>query len=85
MGCRHFCILRFNFDLLLDCVFSRFCYFQCGMCYNLQECLNGEFVRVGPNPKFSPVAGYHWYGLLSFKHFCADGSFIILVESRDKV
>jgi hypothetical protein len=30
----------------------------------LQECLNGEFVRVGPNPKFVPVAGYHWYGLL---------------------
>ena len=29
--------------------------------YVLQECLNGEFVRVGPNPKFTPVAGYHWY------------------------
>jgi len=28
---------------------------------HLQECLNGEFVRVGPNPKFVPVAGYHWY------------------------
>ncbi|KAF6168352.1 hypothetical protein GIB67_018192 [Kingdonia uniflora] len=25
------------------------------------ECLNGEFVRVGPNPKFAPVAGYHWF------------------------
>ncbi|KAF3437909.1 hypothetical protein FNV43_RR20665 [Rhamnella rubrinervis] len=25
----------------------------------LPECLNGEFVRVGPNPKFAPVAGYH--------------------------
>ncbi|GMN53613.1 hypothetical protein TIFTF001_022745 [Ficus carica] len=25
------------------------------------ECLNGEFVRVGPNPKFEPVAGYHWF------------------------
>ncbi|KAI6675883.1 hypothetical protein NL676_036679 [Syzygium grande] len=24
-------------------------------------CLNGEFVRVGPNPKFAPVAGYHWF------------------------
>ena len=23
--------------------------------------MNGEFVRVGPNPKFSHVAGYHWY------------------------
>nr|AAK00622.1 carotenoid cleavage dioxygenase 1 [Persea americana] len=21
----------------------------------------GEFVRVGPNPKFAPVAGYHWF------------------------
>ncbi|CAN0864678.1 Carotenoid 9,10(9',10')-cleavage dioxygenase 1 [Linum grandiflorum] len=27
----------------------------------LPECLNGEFVRVGPNPKFAPVAGYHWF------------------------
>ncbi|KAJ0439442.1 putative carotenoid oxygenase [Helianthus annuus] len=26
---------------------------------HLPECLNGEFVRVGPNPKFPPVAGYH--------------------------
>ncbi|XP_050283888.1 carotenoid 9,10(9',10')-cleavage dioxygenase 1-like isoform X2 [Quercus robur] len=26
---------------------------------HLPECLNGEFVRVGPNPKFTPVAGYH--------------------------
>lgn len=27
----------------------------------LPDCLNGEFVRVGPNPKFPPVAGYHWF------------------------
>ncbi|KAJ0010507.1 hypothetical protein Pint_33331 [Pistacia integerrima] len=27
----------------------------------LLECLNGEFIRVGPNSKFSPVAGYHWF------------------------
>ncbi|KAK7314248.1 hypothetical protein VNO77_39462 [Canavalia gladiata] len=27
----------------------------------LPDCLNGEFVRVGPNSKFSPVAGYHWF------------------------
>ncbi|KAJ0094766.1 hypothetical protein Patl1_17194 [Pistacia atlantica] len=27
----------------------------------LPECLNGEFIRVGPNSKFSPVAGYHWF------------------------
>ncbi|EXB32779.1 hypothetical protein L484_012509 [Morus notabilis] len=28
---------------------------------SLPECLNGEFVRVGPNPKLDPVAGYHWF------------------------
>ncbi|KAJ6834458.1 carotenoid 9,10(9',10')-cleavage dioxygenase [Iris pallida] len=28
---------------------------------HLPDCLNGEFVRVGPNPKFMPVAGYHWF------------------------
>ncbi|KAF9665712.1 hypothetical protein SADUNF_Sadunf16G0152200 [Salix dunnii] len=28
---------------------------------HLPECMNGEFVRVGPNPKFAPVAGYHWF------------------------
>ncbi|ESW05807.1 hypothetical protein PHAVU_011G211200 [Phaseolus vulgaris] len=28
---------------------------------HLPDCLNGEFVRVGPNPKFAPVAGYHWF------------------------
>ncbi|XP_042007666.1 carotenoid 9,10(9',10')-cleavage dioxygenase 1-like isoform X1 [Salvia splendens] len=28
---------------------------------HLPECLNGEFVRVGPNPRFAPVAGYHWF------------------------
>ncbi|XP_011087733.1 carotenoid 9,10(9',10')-cleavage dioxygenase 1-like [Sesamum indicum] len=28
---------------------------------HLPECLNGEFVRVGSNPKFAPVAGYHWF------------------------
>ncbi|CAL0310311.1 unnamed protein product [Lupinus luteus] len=27
----------------------------------LPDCLNGEFVRVGPNAKFAPVAGYHWF------------------------
>ncbi|KAF7137651.1 hypothetical protein RHSIM_Rhsim07G0056200 [Rhododendron simsii] len=34
-----------------------------------QESLNGEFVRVGPNSKFAPVAGYHWFdgdGCVSF-------------------
>ncbi|KAK4759448.1 hypothetical protein SAY87_022579 [Trapa incisa] len=28
---------------------------------HLPECLNGEFMRVDPNPKFAPVAGYHWF------------------------
>ncbi|BBN17239.1 carotenoid 9,10(9',10')-cleavage dioxygenase 1 [Marchantia polymorpha subsp. ruderalis] len=27
----------------------------------LPECLSGEFVRVGPNPKLKPVANYHWF------------------------
>uniref|UniRef100_A0A0D3DVJ9 Carotenoid oxygenase n=2 Tax=Brassica oleracea var. oleracea TaxID=109376 RepID=A0A0D3DVJ9_BRAOL len=27
----------------------------------LPECLNGIFRRVGPNPKFDPLAGYHWF------------------------
>ncbi|PKI33428.1 hypothetical protein CRG98_046191, partial [Punica granatum] len=26
---------------------------------HLPDCLNGEFVRVGPNAKFAPIAGYH--------------------------
>ncbi|KAH1222980.1 Carotenoid 9,10(9',10')-cleavage dioxygenase 1 [Glycine max] len=30
----------------------------------VMDCLNGEFVRVGPNPKFSPVAGYHCLSVL---------------------
>lgn len=34
-----------------------------------QDCLNGEFVRVGPNPKFAPVAGYHWYFILFMTYF----------------
>lgn len=54
---------------ILGCIF--FFWFSClwcGMYYNWQECLNGEFVRVGPNPKFSPVAGYHWYILFNFIH-----------------
>ncbi|KAJ6834431.1 carotenoid 9,10(9',10')-cleavage dioxygenase [Iris pallida] len=28
---------------------------------HLPECLNGEFLKVGPNPKFMPVAGYLWF------------------------
>ncbi|MCO5578697.1 hypothetical protein L7F22_032542 [Adiantum nelumboides] len=27
----------------------------------LPSCMNGEFVRIGPNPKYKPVAGYHWF------------------------
>ncbi|KAF8398390.1 hypothetical protein HHK36_017317 [Tetracentron sinense] len=46
--------------------------------FPLQECLNGEFLRVGPNPKFAPVAGYHWYcgtyiPYLCFELFDGDG------------
>ncbi|PKI31600.1 hypothetical protein CRG98_047982 [Punica granatum] len=28
---------------------------------HLPECLNGQFLRVGPNSKFAPEAGYHWF------------------------
>ncbi|GMH18223.1 hypothetical protein Nepgr_020064 [Nepenthes gracilis] len=28
---------------------------------HLPECLNGEFVMIASNPKFAPVAGYHWF------------------------
>lgn len=28
---------------------------------SIPECMNGEFVRVGPNPRFKPVSGYHWF------------------------
>ncbi|XP_031373616.1 carotenoid 9,10(9',10')-cleavage dioxygenase 1-like isoform X1 [Punica granatum] len=28
---------------------------------HLPDCLNGEFVRVGPNAKFAPIAGYHLF------------------------
>ncbi|KAH0981557.1 hypothetical protein GBA52_008734 [Prunus armeniaca] len=38
---------------------------------SLPECLNGEFVRVGPNPKFAPVAGYHWYHCFIYLTFCS--------------
>jgi hypothetical protein len=49
--------------------FSLFCAFyhlgngnvsSCAIVYFPQECLNGEFVRVGTNPKFEPIASYHW-------------------------
>ncbi|KAG0604369.1 hypothetical protein M758_10G166800 [Ceratodon purpureus] len=28
---------------------------------SIPDCMNGEFVRVGPNPRFKPVSGYHWF------------------------
>ena len=28
---------------------------------NLPTCLNGQFLRNGPNPKFYPVGNYHWF------------------------
>lgn len=27
---------------------------------SIPACMNGEFLRIGPNPKFVPVGGYHW-------------------------
>jgi len=26
----------------------------------IPACLNGQFLRNGPNPKFQPAGGYHW-------------------------
>lgn len=68
MSCRHNYILRVNVILVYNWVviFPDFAASNVE-CIITQECLNGEFVRVGPNPKFSPVAGYHWYGLLNLK------------------
>lgn len=28
---------------------------------SIPECLNGEFMRVGPNPRYLPLGGYHWF------------------------
>ncbi|CAK9212803.1 unnamed protein product [Sphagnum troendelagicum] len=28
---------------------------------SIPECLNGQFMQVVPNPRFSPVADYHWF------------------------
>lgn len=28
---------------------------------SIPACMNGEFLRVGPNPQFEPVRGYHWF------------------------
>jgi len=33
--------------------------FSCPFLFS-KECLNGEFVQVVPNPRFSPVSEYHW-------------------------
>jgi len=27
----------------------------------LPEALHGEFARNGPNPRFTPTNGYHWF------------------------
>ncbi|EOA34535.1 hypothetical protein CARUB_v10022080mg, partial [Capsella rubella] len=32
----------------------------------LPGCLNGEFLRIGPNPKFVPLAGYHWHSFMDY-------------------
>lgn len=46
-------IIYFSWMKVSDCLFVYY-----------QECLNGEFLRVGPNPKFDPVTGYLWHVLL---------------------
>lgn len=43
----------------------------------IPEDLRGEFVRNGPNPKFIPKGGYHWFdgdGMLHGVRFQPDGS-----------
>ncbi|CAN0275331.1 unnamed protein product [Ascophyllum nodosum] len=34
---------------------------ECEVVGELPEALNGEFARNGPNPRFKPKAGYHWF------------------------
>lgn len=56
----------FQWELLLySSIISPGVYLELVWSSLIQECLNGEFVRVGPNPKFDPVAGYHWHVLFS--------------------
>ncbi|KAI3934981.1 hypothetical protein MKW98_009900 [Papaver atlanticum] len=50
----------------------------------LPEGLNGEVLMVGPNPKFMPVAGYHWFdgdGYLHLVLFLTVHLFSLLMKS----
>lgn len=32
---------------------------------SIPACLDGEFLRIGPNPRFQPLNGYHWHAHFS--------------------
>ncbi|CAN0554908.1 unnamed protein product, partial [Ectocarpus sp. 8 AP-2014] len=34
---------------------------ECEVVGTLPEVVCGEFVRNGPNPRFMPKGGYHWF------------------------
>lgn len=34
---------------------------ECEVVGELPEAVCGEFARVGPNPRFIPTGGYHWF------------------------
>ncbi|CAM9382479.1 unnamed protein product, partial [Laminaria digitata] len=34
---------------------------ECEVVGVLPEAVCGEFARVGPNPRFTPKGGYHWF------------------------
>ena len=45
---------------------------ECEVVGELPEAMNGEFARNGPNPRFRPSGGYHWFdgdGMVSRKRF----------------
>ena len=47
---------------------------ECEVVGVLPEAVSGEFARVGPNPRFTPKGGYHWFdgdGMVSGTQFDA--------------
>lgn len=34
---------------------------ECEVVGVLPEAIRGEFARNGPNPRFHPTGGYHWF------------------------
>ena len=44
---------------------------ECEVVGELPEAVFGEFARNGPNPRFTPKGGYHWYvaGCFFFSFF----------------